>query len=75
MAPVTIGEGAYVAAGSTITKDVEAEALALGRSRQVTKAWHGAERYARASQQTQERGRLKMCGIIDIAGTARRPRR
>jgi len=37
VAPVTIGEGAYVAAASAITEDVEAEALALGRARQVVK--------------------------------------
>ena len=37
VAPLTIGDGAYVAAGSCITEDVPAEALALGRSRQVTK--------------------------------------
>ena len=33
---MTIGEGAYVAAGSTITEDVPQDALALGRARQVT---------------------------------------
>ena len=38
VAPLTLGAGAYVAAGSCITEDVEAGALALGRSRQVTKA-------------------------------------
>jgi bifunctional UDP-N-acetylglucosamine pyrophosphorylase/glucosamine-1-phosphate N-acetyltransferase len=38
VAPLSIGAGAYVAAGSCITKDVPDEALALGRSRQVTKA-------------------------------------
>ena len=37
VAPLTIGEGAYVAAGSVITKDVPAEALAFGRSRQTVK--------------------------------------
>ena len=37
VAPVTIGDGAYVGAGSCITEDVPAEALALGRSRQVVK--------------------------------------
>jgi bifunctional UDP-N-acetylglucosamine pyrophosphorylase / glucosamine-1-phosphate N-acetyltransferase len=37
VAPVTIGEGSYVGAGSAITEDVPAGALALGRSRQVTK--------------------------------------
>ncbi len=37
VAPVTIAEGAYVAAGSVITNDVEEDALALGRARQVEK--------------------------------------
>jgi bifunctional UDP-N-acetylglucosamine pyrophosphorylase/glucosamine-1-phosphate N-acetyltransferase len=37
VAPVKIGEGAYVGSGSVITRDVPADALALGRSRQVTK--------------------------------------
>src|ERR1700752_613036 len=35
VAPVNIGEGAYIAAGSVITKDVEPDALALGRAFQV----------------------------------------
>ena len=40
VAPVRVGKGAYVAAGSTITEDVPPDALALGRSRQITKeAW------------------------------------
>jgi bifunctional UDP-N-acetylglucosamine pyrophosphorylase/glucosamine-1-phosphate N-acetyltransferase len=37
VAPVTVGEGAYVAAGSTITQDVPADALAIARERQVNK--------------------------------------
>jgi len=37
VAPVTIGEGAYVAAGSTITEDVPPSGVAFGRARQVNK--------------------------------------
>jgi bifunctional UDP-N-acetylglucosamine pyrophosphorylase/glucosamine-1-phosphate N-acetyltransferase len=35
VAPLTIGEGAIIAAGSTITQDVDKDALAFGRARQV----------------------------------------
>jgi bifunctional UDP-N-acetylglucosamine pyrophosphorylase/glucosamine-1-phosphate N-acetyltransferase len=37
VAPLTIGAGAYVAAGSVLTEDAPADALVLGRSRQVVK--------------------------------------
>ncbi|MFS0766790.1 bifunctional UDP-N-acetylglucosamine diphosphorylase/glucosamine-1-phosphate N-acetyltransferase GlmU [Peribacillus phoenicis] len=37
VAPVTVGEGAYVAAGSTITQDVPQDALSVARARQVNK--------------------------------------
>ncbi|MFL6561747.1 MAG: bifunctional UDP-N-acetylglucosamine diphosphorylase/glucosamine-1-phosphate N-acetyltransferase GlmU, partial [Bacillus sp. (in: firmicutes)] len=37
VAPVTIKKGAYVAAGSTITKDVPSEALSIARAKQVNK--------------------------------------
>lgn len=37
VAPVTVGEGAYTAAGSTITEDVPADALGIARARQVNK--------------------------------------
>ncbi|ALC88462.1 bifunctional N-acetylglucosamine-1-phosphate uridyltransferase/glucosamine-1-phosphate acetyltransferase [Bacillus sp. FJAT-18017] len=37
VAPVTIGKGAYVAAGSTITENVPSEALSVARARQVNK--------------------------------------
>jgi bifunctional UDP-N-acetylglucosamine pyrophosphorylase/glucosamine-1-phosphate N-acetyltransferase len=40
VAPVRVGRGAYVGAGSTITKDVPAEALALSRTPQrVIEGW------------------------------------
>ncbi len=44
VAPVSIGEGAYVAAGSCITEDVENDDLAIGRARQVTKSGWAASR-------------------------------
>jgi bifunctional UDP-N-acetylglucosamine pyrophosphorylase / glucosamine-1-phosphate N-acetyltransferase len=47
IAPVTLGDGAYVAAGSSITEDVPPDALALGRSRQVTKEGWVVARKAR----------------------------
>ncbi|MFC5755392.1 bifunctional UDP-N-acetylglucosamine diphosphorylase/glucosamine-1-phosphate N-acetyltransferase GlmU [Rhizobium sp. GCM10022189] len=37
VAPVTIGNGAYIASGSVITADVPADALAFGRARQEVK--------------------------------------
>jgi bifunctional UDP-N-acetylglucosamine pyrophosphorylase/glucosamine-1-phosphate N-acetyltransferase len=37
VAPVKIGDGAYVGSGSVITKNVPAAALAVGRGRQVVK--------------------------------------
>jgi bifunctional UDP-N-acetylglucosamine pyrophosphorylase/glucosamine-1-phosphate N-acetyltransferase len=44
VAPITIGDEAYVAAGSTLTDSVPPGALALGRSRQVTKeGWVAAK--------------------------------
>ena len=38
VAPITVGDNALVAAGSTLTEDVPPNTLALGRARQVTKA-------------------------------------
>ena len=37
VAPVNLGSRAYIAAGSTVTKEVPADALAFGRSRQVNR--------------------------------------
>jgi bifunctional UDP-N-acetylglucosamine pyrophosphorylase/glucosamine-1-phosphate N-acetyltransferase len=65
VAPVRIGDGAYVAAGSVITENVPAEALALARGRQVNKAgWVRARRREQtarkssAAKQTKPRRKL-----------------
>lgn len=42
VAPVTIGEGAYVATGTTVTRDVPADALAIGRAKQENKEGYAA---------------------------------
>ncbi|MEW6257513.1 MAG: bifunctional UDP-N-acetylglucosamine diphosphorylase/glucosamine-1-phosphate N-acetyltransferase GlmU [Pseudomonadota bacterium] len=43
VAPVTIGEGAYVGTGSVITQDVPPDSLAIARGRQVTKQGRGKD--------------------------------
>jgi bifunctional UDP-N-acetylglucosamine pyrophosphorylase / glucosamine-1-phosphate N-acetyltransferase len=48
VAPVTVGDGAWTAAGSVVTDDVPGGALAVARSRQATiEGW--AERAAAKS--------------------------
>jgi bifunctional UDP-N-acetylglucosamine pyrophosphorylase/glucosamine-1-phosphate N-acetyltransferase len=45
VAPVEIGEGSYVGAGSVITNEVPPGSLALGRGRQVIKeGWVGEKK-------------------------------
>jgi len=48
VAPVTVHDNAYIAAGSTITEDVPAGALAIARERQVVKEGWVAKRMAKA---------------------------
>jgi bifunctional UDP-N-acetylglucosamine pyrophosphorylase/glucosamine-1-phosphate N-acetyltransferase len=53
IAPVRIGDGALVVAGSVITEDVPADAMAFGRARQTTKPGRAAAfRAARAKEKT-----------------------
>jgi len=47
VAPVTLGNGSYIAAGSCITEDVPEDALALGRARQTIKEGWSAGRRAK----------------------------
>lgn len=57
VAPVEIGDGAYVAAGSTITENVPPDALAIARGRQSNKAgWAAARRAKREAEKSKESG-------------------
>jgi len=47
VAPVTVGDGAIVAAGSVITSDVSSDALSIARGRQIDKKGRAAELRAR----------------------------
>ena len=44
VAPVSIGDDAWIAAGSVITEDVPAGALAIARAKQVNKEGRGGKR-------------------------------
>ena len=52
VAPVRIGAGAYVGAGSTITEDVPAGALAVGRGAQVIKEGWAVRRHGKKSERS-----------------------
>jgi bifunctional UDP-N-acetylglucosamine pyrophosphorylase/glucosamine-1-phosphate N-acetyltransferase len=53
VAPVTVGKGAYVASGTTVTEDVPPGALALSRAPQVNKeGWVERQKQKREKQGT-----------------------
>jgi bifunctional UDP-N-acetylglucosamine pyrophosphorylase / glucosamine-1-phosphate N-acetyltransferase len=55
VAPVRLGDGAYVAAGSTITENVPADGLGIARGRQVNKAgWASKKRRELAASAAQQ---------------------
>ncbi len=73
VAPVRVGDGAYVAAGSVITENVPAEALALARGRQVNKP--GWARARRRELATQQRSSPKKRALAKRSGAKRAKRR
>ena len=52
VAPVTLGDGSYVATGTTVTKDVPADSLAIGRARQENKLGYASKLRARLGART-----------------------
>ena len=52
-APLALGEGAYVAAGSTVNRDVPSDALAIARGRQVNKREYRQKLEARFKRRRQ----------------------
>jgi bifunctional UDP-N-acetylglucosamine pyrophosphorylase / glucosamine-1-phosphate N-acetyltransferase len=72
VAPVKVGRGSYVAAGSTITESVPSESLAIGRAYQVNK-----EGWVRQKNQPEQKARrsfdveIRQAGpvtILDVKG-------
>jgi bifunctional UDP-N-acetylglucosamine pyrophosphorylase/glucosamine-1-phosphate N-acetyltransferase len=59
VAPVRIGDGAYVAAGSTITENVPADALGIARGRQTIKTGWAAARRRESARAERDEGRKK----------------
>jgi bifunctional UDP-N-acetylglucosamine pyrophosphorylase/glucosamine-1-phosphate N-acetyltransferase len=58
VAPITVGDGAYTAAGSVITKDVPAGSLAVARGQQRNiEGWVARKRPGSAAAQAAERAR------------------
>jgi len=51
VAPVTIGDGAYVGTGTTVTRDVPSGALAIGRAKQENKDGYASRLRARFKAQ------------------------
>lgn len=56
IAPVTIGEGAYVGTGTTVTQDVPGDALALSRPSLVIKEGYASQLRARLQAAKAKRG-------------------
>jgi bifunctional UDP-N-acetylglucosamine pyrophosphorylase/glucosamine-1-phosphate N-acetyltransferase len=66
IAPVTVGEGAYVATGTTVTRDVPKGALAISRVRQDNKDGYADKLRARLAA---EREAAKQKGSKDGRNT------
>jgi bifunctional UDP-N-acetylglucosamine pyrophosphorylase/glucosamine-1-phosphate N-acetyltransferase len=76
IAPVTIGHGAYIAAGTTVTQDVPPDALTISRVPQMNKPGWAARRRALQQETTQSQsGSKKATAIPEAKGAQRKKRR
>jgi bifunctional UDP-N-acetylglucosamine pyrophosphorylase/glucosamine-1-phosphate N-acetyltransferase len=76
VAPVKIGNGGYIAAGSTITENVPADALAIARGRQVNKpGWASKKRRELAAANNSTKKPAKRMGAAKSRKSARKSKR
>ena len=62
IAPVTIGDGAYVGTGTTVTRDVPADALAIGRMKQENKEGYASRLRGKLKAQKEAAAAKKKSG-------------
>jgi bifunctional UDP-N-acetylglucosamine pyrophosphorylase/glucosamine-1-phosphate N-acetyltransferase len=74
VAPVRLGDGAYVATGTTVTRDVPKDALAIGRARQENKDGYAPrikeQLRRRAEQLAAQKARAAVVGASGSGGAA-----
>ena len=77
VAPVTVGRGAYVATGTTVTRDVPADALAIGRTKQENKAGYASRLRAtmKAKKDAAARGAVNPSAVNPDAGPVAAPKK
>ncbi|HVA16153.1 MAG TPA: DapH/DapD/GlmU-related protein, partial [Candidatus Dormibacteraeota bacterium] len=75
VAPITVGDGAYIAAGSTVTEDIPADALAIARGRQVNKPGWAAARRAKSWESKSTAAKASEPHRDSVKKLAERPRR
>ena len=61
VAPVTVGKDGYVATGTTVTMDVPAGALAIGRAKRQQRAWLSACREALGTSAARKNRSVRWC--------------
>jgi bifunctional UDP-N-acetylglucosamine pyrophosphorylase/glucosamine-1-phosphate N-acetyltransferase len=75
VAPLTVGDDAYIAAGSTITEDVPADALAIARGRQANKEGWAVARRADMTAKTAEPATTAASSARPMSSPRRKSRR